>query len=189
MLVGNTLKKLRGRRGYTISEVAQRIGISPSFISQVEQGKVQPSLQTLDLMLTMYSVSKADFFDQVEQAPYVFLKKNDAGMFTSEAERFSLTLLASKLTRNTLESFRASIAPAGMLTIASLPDQVQGERFIYVFSGSLAVTLFPPETIPVTEGDSLNFKCQIPCVLHNTSTEDASVFVTGVPPLLGGSHV
>ena len=37
--VGAALREVRERRGLSLREVARRVGVSPSFISQVETGK------------------------------------------------------------------------------------------------------------------------------------------------------
>lgn len=45
--VGSRLRKARMARGVSLREVARNIGVSPSFVSQVETGKASPSVGTL----------------------------------------------------------------------------------------------------------------------------------------------
>jgi mannose-6-phosphate isomerase-like protein (cupin superfamily)/DNA-binding XRE family transcriptional regulator len=45
--IGTHLRTARVARGLTLREMARRIGVSPSFVSQVELGKAKPSLGTL----------------------------------------------------------------------------------------------------------------------------------------------
>jgi serine/threonine-protein kinase RsbW len=47
MDIGSRLKELRGIRGISLRSLAEKVGVSASFISQVEQDKCQPSLETL----------------------------------------------------------------------------------------------------------------------------------------------
>ena len=47
MNIGVRLKELRKVRGISLRNLAKRVGVSASFISQVEQDKCQPSLDTL----------------------------------------------------------------------------------------------------------------------------------------------
>jgi transcriptional regulator with XRE-family HTH domain/quercetin dioxygenase-like cupin family protein len=45
--IGTHLRAARLARGITLREMSRRVGISPSFVSQVELGKAKPSLGTL----------------------------------------------------------------------------------------------------------------------------------------------
>lgn len=45
--VGPRLRKAREARGLSVREIARRISVSPSFVSQVETGKASPSVGTL----------------------------------------------------------------------------------------------------------------------------------------------
>ena len=45
--IGTHLRSARLARGLSLREMARRIGVSPSFVSQVELGKAKPSLGTL----------------------------------------------------------------------------------------------------------------------------------------------
>lgn len=47
MDIGSRLKELRGIRGISLRSLAEKVGVSASFISQVEQDKCQPSVETL----------------------------------------------------------------------------------------------------------------------------------------------
>ncbi len=47
MNIGSRLRELRGIRGISLRKLAEKVGVSASFISQVEQDKCQPSLETL----------------------------------------------------------------------------------------------------------------------------------------------
>ena len=47
MNIGVRLKELRMLRGMSLRNLAKKVGVSASFISQVEQNKCQPSLNTL----------------------------------------------------------------------------------------------------------------------------------------------
>jgi serine/threonine-protein kinase RsbW len=47
MNIGFQLKELRKVRGISLRSLAKKVGVSASFISQVEQDKCQPSLETL----------------------------------------------------------------------------------------------------------------------------------------------
>lgn len=59
--LGERLRKLREAQGLTQVKLAAQVGISDSLIAQVETGKVQPSLNTLEKLADTFGVS-VDYF-------------------------------------------------------------------------------------------------------------------------------
>ncbi len=56
-LIGRRLREARTARGMSLREMARRIGVSPSFVSQVERGKANPSVGTLYAFCTELGAS------------------------------------------------------------------------------------------------------------------------------------
>jgi transcriptional regulator with XRE-family HTH domain len=183
MQLGKTLKALRHSRNFTLADVANKLNLSPSLLSQIENEKVVPSLQTLSSLLSFYSITLSDFFKQVEQRRYIFVKREDAELFNYDDQKVSLTLLASKLQNNTLESYMVELSHGGSIEVARLPEEPTGERFMLMLSGCLTVIIDDNETFAMAEGDSLNFKCQAPCSITNADNIPARFLIAGVPPV------
>ena len=51
--IGERLREAGARQGLTVREIAARIGVSPSLISQIERDKVNPSVSTLWALVTV----------------------------------------------------------------------------------------------------------------------------------------
>jgi transcriptional regulator with XRE-family HTH domain len=66
--LGARLRDVRLRSGLSLREVARQLGVSPSFVSQLENGKSQPSVATLYSLAQLLEVSIDELF-AVEQAP------------------------------------------------------------------------------------------------------------------------
>jgi len=64
--IGERLREARQAGGLTVREVARRVGVSPSLISQIERNKVTPSVSTLWSLVTVLGLSMGDLFDDVE---------------------------------------------------------------------------------------------------------------------------
>jgi transcriptional regulator with XRE-family HTH domain len=60
--LGAQLKAVRLRTGMSLREVARRLGVSPSFVSQIENGKSQPSVATLYSLAQLLGASIDDLF-------------------------------------------------------------------------------------------------------------------------------
>ena len=54
--LGPRLKEIRMKTGISLRELARQLNVSPSFISQLENGKSQPSVATLYALAKLFSV-------------------------------------------------------------------------------------------------------------------------------------
>jgi transcriptional regulator with XRE-family HTH domain len=54
--LGSRLKEIRLKTGLSLREIARQLKVSPSFVSQIENGKSQPSVSTLYEMAKLLSV-------------------------------------------------------------------------------------------------------------------------------------
>lgn len=45
--IGNTIKKYREKNGYTLREMGEEIGLSASFLCEIESNKSRPSYENL----------------------------------------------------------------------------------------------------------------------------------------------
>lgn len=66
--LGVRLKRIREKSGMSLRAVARQLGVSPSFMSQLENGKSQPSVATLYSLTQLLDVSIDELFaaDQIE---------------------------------------------------------------------------------------------------------------------------
>ena len=67
--LGARLKAVRLRSGMSLREVARQLGVSPSFVSQLENGKSQPSVATLYSIAQLLDVSIDQLFAAPSQDP------------------------------------------------------------------------------------------------------------------------
>jgi transcriptional regulator with XRE-family HTH domain len=69
--LGARLKRARQRSGLALREVARQLGVSASFVSQMENGKSTPSVATLYSMAQLLGVSIDELFsgDEAEPGP------------------------------------------------------------------------------------------------------------------------
>jgi transcriptional regulator with XRE-family HTH domain/uncharacterized cupin superfamily protein len=68
LVVGFRLREVRTRNGLSVRGVARKLGVSPSFISQLENGKSQPSVATLYLFAQLLGVTMEELFEQESPA-------------------------------------------------------------------------------------------------------------------------
>lgn len=62
--LGAAIRAAREQRGLSLREVARRVGVSPSFVSQVETGKANPSVGTLYSLVGVLGTSLDDLIGE-----------------------------------------------------------------------------------------------------------------------------
>jgi len=67
--LGIRLKRIRERSGVSLREVARQLGVSASFVSQLENGKSQPSVATLYSLTQLLGVSIDELFATDDRVP------------------------------------------------------------------------------------------------------------------------
>jgi transcriptional regulator with XRE-family HTH domain len=67
--IGERLRAERTRRGISQRGFADRLGVSPSLISQIETGRSKPSVSTLYAIVTELQISLDRLFDGSPEAP------------------------------------------------------------------------------------------------------------------------
>jgi len=67
--IGQTIRDLRNTKGMTLGELAAKINVSPSLISQLERGGVNPSISLLKLIADALEVPLPSLFEKEEEKP------------------------------------------------------------------------------------------------------------------------
>jgi transcriptional regulator with XRE-family HTH domain len=69
-MIGGKLRAERERQGITVREMARRVDVSPSLVSQIERGLVTPSVGTLWSMTTELGLVMDGLFTETEQTEH-----------------------------------------------------------------------------------------------------------------------
>jgi len=64
--IGQTIRDFRNNKGMTLGELAAKINVSPSLISQLERGGVNPSISLLKLIADAQEIPLSTIFDKEE---------------------------------------------------------------------------------------------------------------------------
>ena len=63
MLLGMRIKEIRKAKQLSQEQLSDKVGISPKYLSRIEMGKGNPSLDMLERMSVILDVQLKDFFD------------------------------------------------------------------------------------------------------------------------------
>lgn len=80
---GNRIRQLRQEKKLTIEEFAEITGFTPSYISQLERNKLEPSLAALTKISKVLDVSLYYFLEE-ESSKMLIIKKNERKTVSSD---------------------------------------------------------------------------------------------------------
>jgi len=66
-VLGGRLRALRAERGETLAETAERAGISPQYLSEVERGRKEPSSEMIAALAGALDTTLADLTTEVTE--------------------------------------------------------------------------------------------------------------------------
>lgn len=65
MDIGTRIKDFRMKNDKTLVQVSQKTGLSVSFLSDMETGRTNPSLETIQKLCNFWGVTLSKFFEDV----------------------------------------------------------------------------------------------------------------------------
>jgi transcriptional regulator with XRE-family HTH domain/quercetin dioxygenase-like cupin family protein len=191
--LGSRLKDIRLKAGLTLRELARQAEVSPSFVSQIENGKSQPSVATLYAFAQLLNVSIDELFDQrggeLERPALVDGWGPDGDKNPTNAwhpseyanrvsvvhpsHRPSLTMAEGVIwerlaatPEHAVNFMKITYAPGATSTAGGDLVSHEGYEYGYVLKGTLEIVV-GAETFTLNEGESMGFDSMIPHVLRN----------------------
>lgn len=178
--LGARLRAIRLARGVGVRELARRLEVSPSTISQIETGKMQPSVRTLYALAAEFEISVDEVLFEEPRSPSPVPERDGAGpgLVVQRATGRRAIRLNSGVTWERLqvwadddvEFMEATYEPGS----ASSPDaslvRHAGHEFGLVLAGTLRVLVGFDEFV-LGPGDSITFPSSTPHRLANDGDE------------------
>ena len=179
--IGEHLREERTKKGLSQRELARRLGLSASLISQLESGMSKPSVGTLYAIVTELGVSLDQVIRREGLAEEQTSGDTDLGAeetpLLHPGEREAIDLASGvrweELTAETepgIDFLHATYQVGG----ASTPDESlmrhQGREYGYVISGTLSIQIAFND-YELGPGDSIGFESTRPHRLYNRGDE------------------
>jgi transcriptional regulator with XRE-family HTH domain len=145
--VGNRLRSERERLGISLRELARRVGVSPSLVSQIELDRVNPSVSTLYALVTELGMTMSDVFgDSRPGEPAIQQPRSGDGLAEQPETRRVINLASGvrweRLTRHSDRDveFLYVVYPVGAASCAEDALMTHGgKEYGYVTRGTLGV--------------------------------------------------
>jgi DNA-binding transcriptional MerR regulator/quercetin dioxygenase-like cupin family protein len=173
--VGATLRRLRSKKGASLSQVAKQAGVSVGFLSSLERGHMNASISTLRRIARIYRINILSLFDASETNPRHVRPNQRKILDASPGVRMELLAWGDAV----MEPHIFRIAPG-----AGSGDSYEhdGEEFLYILRGNLEIRLEDNEPTRLREGDSFYFESNMSHSWSNPGTREAVVLWVNTPP-------
>ena len=194
--LGERLRQTRAERGVSLREMARRLDVSPSLVSQIETGKIQPSVRTLYALVSELGVSLDAIFARTGDMPRASAgstsstgdsqpdSSNEVGSASSKGpfvqrrdDRSAIDLETgvrwerlTTLNERDVEFLFTIYPPGSESAPADALVRHNGREFGLVLSGRLGITIGFDDYL-LEPGDSVSFESTTPHRLHNDGLE------------------
>ena len=179
--IGLIIKHNRELCGYSLRELAEITGLSSSYISQMENGKVSPSLSSLVKVADALGTTIQGLFEEVSL-------KDESPVIRKDNRR-----LSRSIDKNVKISFATNSTLSKIMQVAIVELQIGaqtgdnassykrfGSQVMFVNKGKVEATL-GDETYILNKGDSLNMISDAPHSARNIHSSVSEIIFFVVP--------
>jgi DNA-binding transcriptional MerR regulator/quercetin dioxygenase-like cupin family protein len=173
--LGPRLRRLRRERGETLGQAAAAVGLSPSFLSELERDQSGASMSTLHRLLGYYGTTVAAILQGRSDGVARPVRAGEGRSIRSHGvlvEQLVAGLALMEPQIFTLE--RGACSEGGY--------SHEGEEFVYVLEGAFEVVLSERERHVLRHGDSLYYPSSVPHAWRNAGETVARVLWINTPP-------
>jgi transcriptional regulator with XRE-family HTH domain len=187
--IGDRIKFLRQRKQMGLVELGRHTGLSASFLSQLETGRVVPTLRNLARIAMVFSKDMSYFFEPERPELFRIQRANDRLRLpqTGVSEPgYYFESLGQVPAEQAVMSYVAEFLP---------PEEARppkshrhsGNEFLYMLSGSLKLE-HDQQTDVVSEGDAVFFNAEAVHSYERAGEEQCSALILTMPEALRGTH-
>lgn len=182
--IGRKLKHLRLRKKIALADLGKHTGLSASMLSQLENGKLIPTLPTLARIAMVFDVGVDHFFiERRKRRLFSIVRKEERIRFPDRAgspdPQFFFECLAYSAQDKSIQAYLAEFPPREN-------DRVEehfheGAEFLHVIEGSVEVA-YENEPHILDSGDSVYFDAGEPHSYRCASESTArAIVITTLP--------
>jgi len=182
--IGVRLKHARLTKGLTLREVADLVDCSESFVSKVENDKVQPSLAMLHRLVAALEINVTSLFaeSEADAGPVSIMRDGSRPVIRMDPEwhgnGIALERVVPQPKGSLLQANIHHVAPNGG---SDGLIEHKGEELGFVLEGRLEL-IVDNVVYLVSAGDSFFFQSSLPHGYRNKGREPARILWVNTPP-------
>jgi transcriptional regulator with XRE-family HTH domain len=162
----------------TLKDLARSVGLSKSALSQIESGRIDPSLDTLRRLAQALKITLASLFETTAAVDNRVVRRKQRKVFHIPRNHLRYELLSPNLVGKRVEFLRVEFdSERGE---KPLPYTHEGEEYGIVIRGRVEVFV-DGATYILGPGDSIFFHASAPHYVHNAG-RGAAVTIWAIAP-------
>ena len=169
------LKLLRKKLGVTLETLAEKSGMTKSYLSKVERGLNTPSIAAALKLAKALNVNVEELFAQENAGfdGYSLVRSDQHPLLSSNEKSPGYAVLAHQVSERHLLPFM--MYPPAEFADPSFKEHM-GEEFLFVHEGAVEVD-FMNERVILQRGDALHFNANKPHRLRSVGEVQAQLLV------------
>lgn len=182
--LGRKLRQLRLRKKIALVDLGKHTGLSASMLSQLENGKLVPTLPTLARIAMVFDVGMEHFFsDRKRKRLFAVVRGDERIRFPERPDSTKPAYFFECLDFLTQDkSMQAYLAEFPKRSVAEATEHIhEGAEFLYVFEGTVGLRYQEEEHV-LRAGDSVYFDGSEPHAYRGLSKTPARAVVVTAPP-------
>lgn len=184
--LGAKLKRLRMKKKVSLADLSQHTGLSASMISQLENGKMFPTLPTLARIAMVFDVGLGIFFGgEPAEKLFSIVRQKERMRFPERADAaepaYFFECLAYAAQGKGFQAYLAEFPPSQ--SPAGSDHFHEGLEFLFILEGRLRLR-FNGQDHELDRGDSALMDSSAPHSYRGMGKENTRAVVITVPPRL-----
>jgi len=175
--IGKKIKALRKNRGLTLQQVAATVGCTPSYLSMVENDRLDPSTSRLKQIADALGSTIVQLFPD-QGRDDIILRNKDRQKVNVSGSKLLFEILIHQGPDKKMDARLATIYPGGG---SGGSYTHPGEEFGYVLKGTLELTV-EDTTYALQKGDTFYFHSSRNHQFRNRGEEEVEVLWVNHPP-------
>lgn len=176
--IGRRLRDVREQLALSQRQLARQSGVANATISQIESGKLNPTVSMLKRILDGIPISLGEFFaDEFELHEKVFFRASE--LIEIADGGVSFRQVGTNLGNRAIQLLKECYQPGSGTGKHAMTHE--GEECGIILSGRLEVTV-GEETAVLSKGDAYYFRSNSPHQFRNTGNEPCELITACTPP-------
>jgi len=172
--IGTKIKELRAKAGMSQKELAEKINLTPSFISQLESNQITPSLNSFMQICNALGVSLSDTLEKKSEEVKWLIKKEKifSHPVFKEGGARGFRIIENGSISGSIIVLEPHAGTKKQITAS------KGKNLIYVLKGDVSVVI-DGKSETLRPGDSVYLKDEIPSLWRNEGGDSAEILLVG----------
>jgi transcriptional regulator with XRE-family HTH domain len=170
--IGTRIKEIRIKIGISQKELAEKVDLTASFISQLENNQISPSLSSFIQICSALGVSLTEILEKKPEEEKWLIKKEKLFSNLSIHEN---GLKGYRIVKNgNMSGMLVVLEPNTKIEKHFIPEE--GKKLIHVLKGDVSIVIDNKEKV-LKSGDSVYLKEEVPYLWKNEGGENAELLL------------